>query len=290
MPLGLRTKKKGRSREPEPGAVQHRPPLVFSAQLAHGSATARVEGFSSIRELYAKLGLAFGIAASEILYCTLSTPKLNMESLLGAQIGLEDFIFAHVKGIQKEVTVCKSEDVLGLTITDNGVGYAFIKHIKAGSLMAAVPAVSVGDHIEEINGRSIVGWRHVDVARALRELEKGRPFSLRLVEPQKALGECGPAQRGSRGLDSGVAPGRGTLRLRPKGRATVEELVGGGGSLGARLALPLATTIFEAGKDKLNPDEFARALDDALGDFAFPDEFVFDVWGALGDAKEGRLH
>lgn len=50
-----------------------------------------------------------------------------MERLLGAQIGLEDFIFAHVKGIEKEVNVYKSEDLLGLTITDNGVGYAFIK-------------------------------------------------------------------------------------------------------------------------------------------------------------------
>lgn len=43
--------------------------------------------------------------------------------------------------------------------------------------------------------------------------------------------------------------------------------------------------IFEAGKDKGNPDEFAVALDETLGDFAFPDEFVFDVWGAIGDAK-----
>lgn len=45
----------------------------------------------------------------------------------------------------------------------------------------------------------------------------------------------------------------------------------------------------EAGKDKKNPDEFAVALDETLGDFAFPDEFVFDVWGAIGDAKQGRL-
>lgn len=50
-----------------------------------------------------------------------------MEKLLGGQLGLEDFIFAHVKGIRKEVDVYKSEDSLGLTITDNGVGYAFIK-------------------------------------------------------------------------------------------------------------------------------------------------------------------
>lgn len=63
----------------------------------------------------------------QILYCTLNTPKIDMERLLGAQIGLEDFIFAHVKGIKKEVKVYKSEDSLGLTITDNGTGYAFIK-------------------------------------------------------------------------------------------------------------------------------------------------------------------
>jgi hypothetical protein len=48
-----------------------------------------------------------------------------MSRLLGGQIGLEDFIFAHVKGQPKEVDVTKSEDALGLTITDNGAGYFF---------------------------------------------------------------------------------------------------------------------------------------------------------------------
>lgn len=50
-----------------------------------------------------------------------------MQKLLGGQIGLEDFIFAHVRGDTKEVEVTKTEDALGLTITDNGAGYAFIK-------------------------------------------------------------------------------------------------------------------------------------------------------------------
>lgn len=45
----------------------------------------------------------------------------------------------------------------------------------------------------------------------------------------------------------------------------------------------------EVGRDKKNPDEFAMALDETLGDFAFPDEFVFDVWGAIGDARQGRF-
>ncbi|ROK87087.1 PDZ domain-containing protein GIPC1 [Anabarilius grahami] len=50
-----------------------------------------------------------------------------------------------------------------------------------------------------------------------------------------------------------------------------------------------SATMVEVGRDKKNPDEFAMALDEALGDFAFPDEFVFDVWGAIGDAKQGRF-
>uniref|UniRef100_A0A7M4F293 GIPC1-3 GH1 domain-containing protein n=1 Tax=Crocodylus porosus TaxID=8502 RepID=A0A7M4F293_CROPO len=63
----------------------------------------------------------------QILFCTLNTHKVDMQKLLGGQIGLEDFIFAHVRGETKEVEVMKTEDALGLTITDNGAGYAFIK-------------------------------------------------------------------------------------------------------------------------------------------------------------------
>jgi hypothetical protein len=54
-----------------------------------------------------------------------------MSKLLGGQIGLDDFIFAHVKGQTKEIDIVKSEAALGLTITDNGAGlfscYFFFK-------------------------------------------------------------------------------------------------------------------------------------------------------------------
>lgn len=46
-----------------------------------------------------------------------------MTKLLGGQIGLDDFIFAHRKGRPKEIEIVKSEDALGLTITDNGRFY-----------------------------------------------------------------------------------------------------------------------------------------------------------------------
>ena len=60
-----------------------------------------------------------------------------------------------------------------------------------------VPLIGVGDMIEAINGRSLVGARHYDVARALKELPRGRTFALQLTEPRKAFGGWGGG--GSRG-------------------------------------------------------------------------------------------
>lgn len=47
----------------------------------------------------------------------------------------------------------------------------------------------VGDSIEAINDHSIVGCRHYEVAKMLRELPKAQPFTLRLVQPKRAFGE-----------------------------------------------------------------------------------------------------
>ncbi|XP_011852768.1 PREDICTED: PDZ domain-containing protein GIPC2 isoform X2 [Mandrillus leucophaeus] len=238
--------------------------------------------------------------ADQILYCTLNTPRIDMERLLGGQLGLEDFIFAHVKGIKKEVNVCKSEDSLGVTITDNGVGYAFIKRIKDGGVIDSIKTICVGDHIESINGENIVGWRHYDVAKKLKELKKEELFTMNLIEPKKAF-EIEPRSKAGKSSGEKIGSGRATLRLRSKGPATVEEMPSETKAkaiekiddvlelyLGIR-DIDLATTMFEAGKDKVNPDEFAVALDETLGDFAFPDEFVFDVWGVIGDAKRRGL-
>lgn len=66
-----------------------------------------------------------------------------MSKLLGGQIGLDDFIFVHRKGQAKEVEITKNEDALGLTITDNGAGYAFIKRVKEGSLIHELGFIQV---------------------------------------------------------------------------------------------------------------------------------------------------
>jgi len=52
-----------------------------------------------------------------------------MSQLLCGQLALDDFIFVHVKGRRKVVDIKKSQTALGMTITDNGAGYAFIKVI-----------------------------------------------------------------------------------------------------------------------------------------------------------------
>ena len=110
-----------------------------------------------------------------------------MTRLLGGQIGLEDFIYAHIKGEVKKIEVQKTEPSLGLTITDNGAGYAFIKRIKEESVMAKCEECLVGDHIESINGKSMIGARHFEVARAFKELPIGLTFTMVLVEPRKAF-------------------------------------------------------------------------------------------------------
>ena len=59
-------------------------------------------------------------------------------------------------GQKKELEVEKTEDALGLTITDNGAGYAFIKRIKEGSVVSRHNHIKVGRekgqqrHVREI--------------------------------------------------------------------------------------------------------------------------------------------
>ena len=48
-----------------------------------------------------------------------------------------------VLGRPKEVEVHKGEDALGLTITDNGAGYAFIKRIKENSIISRLGCIEV---------------------------------------------------------------------------------------------------------------------------------------------------
>ncbi|EPQ03103.1 SWI/SNF-related matrix-associated actin-dependent regulator of chromatin subfamily E member 1 [Myotis brandtii] len=238
------------------------------------------------------------VRIKEIL-AQVASHKVDMQKLLGGQIGLEDFIFAHVRGETKEVEVTKTEDALGLTITDNGAGYAFIKRIKEGSIINRIEAVCVGDSIEAINDHSIVGCRHYEVAKMLRELPKAQPFTLRLVQPKRAFDMISQRSRSSKcPVEAKVTSGRETLRLRSGGAATVEEVPSEFEEEASRKVddllesymgirdPELASTMVETSKKTVSVQEFARRLDSVLGEFAFPDEFVVEVWAAIGEARE----
>ncbi|KAK7603714.1 hypothetical protein V9T40_003713 [Parthenolecanium corni] len=238
-----------------------------------------------------------------ILFCTLNTHKLDMSKLLGGQIGLDDFIFVHRKGRPKEIEIEKSDDALGLTITDNGAGYSFIKRIKEGSIIDRIEYIQVGDHIEKINDESMVGRRHFEVAKHLKEIPRNSLFTLRLVEPLKA-GFCNIESRSSsrRGKKVSYGTGKETLRFKSNGSVQIENAPNsivqvGIDSINQLLENflginddELATQIWETADGKLNSMEFADAIDNSdLEELGFTDDFIIELWGVITDARAGRL-
>lgn len=271
--------------------------LTFHAQLAHGSPTAKLGAFTNLKELYKSIATAFSIPMEEILFCTLNTHKCDMERLIGGQIGLEDFIFAHVKGQRKDCRVEKSMPSLGLTITDNGNGYPFVKRIKKDSIIERSTNISVGDMVESINNISTIGMRHFQVAKTLRDIEQNSTFVMSVIEPKKAFDMISQRSAKTGPSSTSITSGKSTLRLRSHGIATIEaiptaaeeEAVGRIDDLlesfmGIRDG-DLAKTIWECGKSKNNPDQLLSALDQEVGEFGFPQDFIFDVWGVVTDTK-----
>ena len=56
----------------------------------------------------------------------------------------------------------------------------------------------------------------------------------------------------------------------------------------SKIFMFLASTVWECGKDKKNPEELITSLNEQLGDFGFPQEFIFDVWGIVLDARASK--
>lgn len=280
-----------------------RPKLVFHCQQAHGSPTGIISGFTNVKELYQKIAECYDIPSEDILFCTLNTHKVDMTKLLGGQIGLDDFIFAHRKGRPKEVEITKTEDALGLTITDNGAGYAFIKRIKEDSVIDRIKHIEIGDHIEKIDGKKLVGHRHYEVAKMLKEIPRGTTFVMRLVEPLKAgFANIGPRSDPRSGGKKTYGSGKQTLRFKANGQAQVEDAPDDLATFATEKINSLlenfmgindndlAAQIWELGQQKQNTMEFAEAVDDSdLEAFGFTDDFIFELWGAITDAKAGRL-
>ncbi|GAB6022069.1 hypothetical protein CHUAL_006213 [Chamberlinius hualienensis] len=288
---------------PPPPLMMQKPKLVFHCQQAHGSPTGIISGFTSIKELYEKIASCYDFPASEILFCTLNTHKVDMNSLLGGQIGLEDFIFAHRKGQTKEIEITKTEDALGLTITDNGAGYCFIKKIREGSVIDKAGYIHVGDHIEKIDGNNLVDKKHFEVAKILKDIPKGTVFIIRLVEPlTSGFSIMEIRNKPMYNKKGGVGTGKKTIRLKASGQAVEQEALDDieqkaitkiDNLLETFMGIndnDLATQIWEVGQTISNPIEFGEEIQETdLNDFGFTQDFIFDLWGIISDAKAGRL-
>lgn len=52
----------------------------------------------------------------------------------------------------------------------------------------------------------------------------------------------------------------------------------------------LATQIWEKAEGKANSMDFAEAIDNSdLEEFGFTDDLIIELWGAITDARSGRL-
>lgn len=70
----------------------------------------------------------------------------------------------------------------------------------------------------------MVGKRHFEVAKFLKEIPKGSTFTIRLVEPMRT-GFSSIAPKSSVRSKKGIGNGKGTLRFKAGGKAEIQEQV-----------------------------------------------------------------
>lgn len=73
----------------------------------------------------------------------------------------------------------------------------------------------------------MIGKRHYEVAKILKDIPKGTTFIMRLVEPLKSgFGSIGPKTGSARsGKKQAFGSGKETLRFKANGQATIENEV-----------------------------------------------------------------
>lgn len=105
-----------------------------------------------------------------------------MNSLLGNYLSSNDLIVVHLCGNGKDLKIKKTQEYLGLTITDNGFGRAFVKKVKSDQPIVE-QMIKPGDHIAAIDSESTIGMRHYQVAKAIRNVPQDKNFTIHLIEP-----------------------------------------------------------------------------------------------------------
>uniref|UniRef100_A0A8R1DX02 PDZ domain-containing protein n=1 Tax=Caenorhabditis japonica TaxID=281687 RepID=A0A8R1DX02_CAEJA len=269
--------------------------LKFACQLAHGSPVAIIDRWSDVSELYQSIADCFNIQKTDIIFLTVNDFKPDMKNMFTGTLNFKDMLYAHVRGQATELTVLKDAPNFGVTITDNGLGNAFVKIISPGSVFDRMrPATEVGQLIESINGEKVLGRRHYQVARILKNIRRGDECVIRLISPLSAAsGTMKPAKK------SGDQLAKGTIRFKSEGGFAVEdirdqmiqaEMCGKMNELFDQyLGVQddqLAMRIWETAADCQTLWQLSEAIKQSeLAMFDFPDGLVFDMWGIIGDLK-----
>ncbi|KAM7534654.1 hypothetical protein Aperf_G00000108946 [Anoplocephala perfoliata] len=266
-------------------------PFSFACELAHGSNQVRVSGFANIPELYQRIADSFSIPVTQIIFCTLDTPQIDMTKLLGNQLAFNHTIYAHTRGQTKEVNFVKSAESLGLTVSDNKAGGVFVKRISENGFLAKVlkqqpNSICPGDLIECINGRSFINSRHMDVVKYLKELPLNSKISLRLISPEKSL-LPGISKRQRRvgtmgrqtiritatGAEITEALNRHQITALRKLAETVEDFIGIADE-------ELAQSIFDLECQSTTKEDFYQLLKKQHAEFSFPQRIAEKFWMA----------
>ncbi|KAL5250649.1 hypothetical protein ACHWQZ_G016397 [Mnemiopsis leidyi] len=275
--------------------------LQFYTQLAHGGSTKRINTFLSLKDLYSKLAIELEIDIRKIMFCTLNTPKIDMRHLLSGLVVYNDFIFVHIQGQARQVQIKKEEKALGITITDNSMGCCFVKRIKPGSVAEKSGHIHVGDQLCKLGEVSLVGSRHYAVAAKLRDVAVGDMLNLLLVEPKQGFDSnlCprrAPAIPSTVSNDS-LQDGKATVRIKSDG--TVQDVVTCSWLEAAKLKvddlleaymgirdLELACTLLETSDDNTSKEEFSAEINELLGEFGFPEDFIEGVWTVIEEERQ----
>lgn len=111
-----------------------------------------------------------------------------MDSLLANYLSVGDLIVVHLCGQKHRLELKKTCDCLGLTVTDNGQGRAFVKRVDSKDT-SIEKVINPGDHIAFINNESVIGLRHYEVAQILRHIPLGSSFTLDIIKPRRSQEE-----------------------------------------------------------------------------------------------------
>jgi len=211
----------------------------------------------------------------------------------------------------KDVLVVKTENILGITVSDNVNGMVYIRRIRPNTICAQMQdQIHVGDQIEKVNGESMIGKRHFQVARLLRGIPVGQIITLGLISNEENV--TSPIITSPVRASTPIKPVTEMKIVEITKESTVVEQV-----KQEVVSVPeeapnkkliecinkvfeeylgfddddLALSIWKLASNCTNLFEMSAKIRESpeLSQFEFPEDLIFDMWGIVDDFKHKRL-